>query len=169
MKTLCLVRHAKSSWADPSLTDFERPLNNRGKRDAPFMGKRLLRANLTPSIIVSSPARRARDTARMIAREIGFDKKKIDYREEIYHADEPAALLEVVSTRDPAVETMVLVGHNFVITECAEQLTGVSIASIPTCGIVAIVFDCHDWREVRPARGRLLFFDYPKLHSSRSR
>ncbi len=167
MKQLFLIRHAKSSWADPSLTDFERPLNKRGKRDAAFMGKRLRDAGIRPELMVSSPARRAKKTARIIGEAIGYDKTTIQYHQDIYTAD-LAALLGVIRTAAPGTNALALVGHNFVITDCAEYLTGGTLAAIPTCGIVSIGFDTIDWPDVAGKSGRLLFFDYPKLHVSRS-
>jgi len=167
MKTLYLIRHAKSSWADPSLTDFERPLNKRGKRDAPFMGQCLKALSVPLDLMVSSSARRARKTARIIAREIGYDKKAIDYRDEIYGADLDR-LLTTIRDTGPLVNALALVGHNFEITDCAEWLTGETIVNIPTCGIVAIAFKKELWEGIDRQDGRLIFFDYPKLHVSRS-
>jgi phosphohistidine phosphatase len=167
MKTLYLIRHAKSSWGDPSLTDFERPLNKRGKRDAPFMGQRLKAVPDQPDLMVSSSARRARKTARIIAREIGYDKNAIEYRDEMYGADLDR-LLKTIWDTGPLINALALVGHNFEITDCAEWLTGETIVNIPTCGIVAIAFKKVHWQEIGRQEGRLLFFDYPKLHVSRS-
>jgi len=167
MKILYLIRHAKSSWADPLLTDFNRPLNKRGKRDAPFMGQRLKAVPVQPDLIVSSTARRARKTARIIAREIGYDKNTIDYRDDIYTSDLDK-LLEIIRNTGPMINALALVGHNYVITDCAELLTGETIVNIPTCGIVAISFAGMSWKEVAGKNGRLVFFDYPKLHVKRS-
>ncbi len=167
MKHLYLIRHAKSSWADPSLTDFNRPLNKRGKRDAAFMGKRLRDSCIQPDMLLSSPARRAKKTARIICDAIGYDKGTIQYLEEIYTADLDT-LLGVIRNTASEINALALVGHNFVITDCAEWLTGRTLTAIPTCGIVSIGLENIDWPEVAEKEGRLLFLDYPKLHVSRS-
>ena len=86
MKTVILVRHAKSSWKDSSLKDYDRPLNKRGKRDAPFMGKKIREREILPDLILSSPAKRARKTAIRVAEEIGYPKEKIQYDDKMYHS-----------------------------------------------------------------------------------
>ena len=166
MKHLYLIRHAKSSWSDPRLADFDRPLNKRGKRDAPFMGKRLASASISFDLMVSSSAKRARKTARKIAQEVAYDKDQIIFTPEIYTSD-LRKLVTVIRNTDNAIKAMALVGHNFVITECAEWLTGTYIDNIPTSGIVAITFDVETWGEIDHEKGKLLFFDYPKLHGDR--
>ena len=164
MKHLYLIRHAKSSWADPNLNDFDRPLNKRGKRDAPFMGKRLKEASVLPQIIISSPAKRARKTARAIAAEIGYSKKKIHFAEEMYTFD-MSGILSTIKKLDEDIASLGLVGHNYAITECAEYLTARMFGNIPTAGIAAIEISDTRWCDVGYSCGRLLFFDYPKLHS----
>lgn len=166
MKTLFLIRHAKSSWSDPSLMDFDRPLNKRGKRDAPFMGKRLSEAVGGVDLFLSSSAKRAAKTAKIIAGKIGFDKRAIDFRDEIYHAD-VVGLLQIIRSTDAGVNSLCLVGHNYVITDLAEFLSGETLINIPTCGIVAIGFRDRGWNQISGDDGELLFFDYPKLHVHR--
>lgn len=165
MKQLLLIRHAKSSWSDPRLSDYDRPLNKRGKRDAPCMGKRLASASVRIDCMVSSGAKRARKTARVIAGEIGYPKEDIIIREEIYSAH-LLSLLSVIESTNDSISTLGLVGHNHVITECAEWLTGESLVNIPTCGIVAVGFDVQSWKHIDRLSGRLQFFDYPRLHGN---
>jgi len=163
MKTLYLIRHAKSSWSNPALSDFDRGLNKRGKRNAPFMGKRLADYNVLPDLILSSPAKRAKKTAKIIAKTIGYPKKKIVYDETIYHAA-VQDMLRIVSTASDSNNALFLVGHNYAITEFAELLTNRRINNIPTSGIVAVTFPFEQWKRVGFGKGKLEFFDYPKKH-----
>ena len=109
MKYLYLIRHAKSSWSDPSLSDFDRPLNKRGKRDAPFMGGRMASFAQRPEMMVSSPAKRARTTARIIGTQIGFSKKDIVLIKKLYTFSS-APLLEVIRKTEDSISTLALVG-----------------------------------------------------------
>jgi phosphohistidine phosphatase len=161
MKRLTLVRHAKSSWEDPELADFDRPLSKRGKQDAPLMGKRLAGRDLRPELIVSSPARRARKTAKLIARELDLREERLILEAKIYEA-EPAVLLEVVRGLDDRLEHVLLVGHNPGLTELGNLLADCGIENIPTCGALCLDFDADDWKSLGPKFGTLVFYDYPK-------
>ena len=166
MKTVILVRHAKSSWKDPDLKDFDRPLNKRGKRDAPFMGKKLRERRVHPDLILSSPAMRARQTARMVAEAIGYPNKKILYDEAIYHS--PAQpLLEMVRKQDDANDTIMLIGHNPGFNDLADMsLKDGPAEKMPTAGVYCIRFGVKRWREVREGTGDPDFFDYPKRYAT---
>ncbi len=166
MKRLYLIRHAKSSWADPTLRDFDRPLNKRGKRDAPFMGKKLAEREIMPDFIMASSAKRAAKTARTIARAIEYPKKDIYFTEAIYLADEEG-LYGIVRSCDESVTSLFLVGHNFGITDFAVSLSGEQIENIPTCGIAALEFDLESWQQVGPNTARMLFFDCPKKYKKK--
>ncbi len=167
MKYLYLIRHAKSSWSDLSLSDFDRPLNKRGKRDAPFMGGRMASFAQRPEVIVSSPAKRARKTARIIGAHIGFSKKDITLIKKLYtFSSEP--IIEVIRKTEDSISSMALVGHNQGLTECAELLTSKLLENVPTCGIVLIEFPLLSWNLVEAGKGKLLLFDYPKLHDIKS-
>jgi phosphohistidine phosphatase len=166
MKRLYLIRHAKSSWAQPGLDDIERPLNGRGKRDAPFMGARLKRYGVSPDMIYTSPARRARKTAKRIALAVGYSIDTIEQKAGIYTSD-MNRLLTVVQETGNHIENLFLVGHNYVLTDFGEYLTDEVLGNVPTCGIVAISFDVERWSEVSGGAGKLLFFDYPKKHPDR--
>lgn len=162
-KLLVLIRHAKSSWANPELADFDRPLNKRGKRNAPVMGKRLDKLELFPDLFLSSPAKRARKTARKIAGSMGFAKKIVQYDPNLYHASEQE-MLHIIRGTAKKVDTLFIVGHNFTLTDLACELAGVEIENIPTCGIVGIEFS-RSWEKIRYGSGTLQFFDYPKNES----
>lgn len=160
MKLLYLVRHAKSSWDNPGLRDFDRPLNKRGKRDAPNMGHRLALMKVAPEVLLSSPASRAYTTATIIASAINYSQKDIKTEETIYHADK-AELLEVIKKQNNNINSIMLFGHNPGFTNLANYLAGADIDNIPTCGIVAIRFDVSDWTLINK-NGEMLFFEYPK-------
>jgi phosphohistidine phosphatase len=164
MKTLYLVRHAKSSWKNPSLADFERPLNKRGKRDAPLMGKKLHEAGIKPGVIISSTAVRAFKTAKIIAMEINFSTKRINKKESIYLADVPT-LIKVIRKIGDKTEQAMLFGHNPGLTMLANYLTNESVENIPTCGVFCIDFEINSWKEVGQGSGKMVFFEYPKKHS----
>jgi phosphohistidine phosphatase len=160
MKTLLIVRHAKSSWKDMSLSDWERPLNKRGKRDAPMMGQRLADIGIRVDSIVSSTAVRAISTADIIADEIGF-QKEIDQRDDLYHADE-RALLSTIRGFSDDLHAVMLVAHNPSITELVNELSGRWIDNVPTCGIAKFVYDVKSWKDVGRLAPMDFQFDYPK-------
>lgn len=161
MKNLYLIRHAKSSWDSPHLPDFERPLNGRGKRNAPEMGQRLKTRGVFPDHVASSPAVRARETILRIAEEIEFPERRISFLEDVYAAG-AGTLLEIIYEFPEEAATAFLVGHNPGMTSLAEYLTGASIGNIPTCGIASIEFDLGCWSHISRERGNLLYLDYPK-------
>jgi phosphohistidine phosphatase len=156
MKTLFLVRHAKSSWDDATLPDKERPLNDRGMRDAPKMGARLAKRDVKPDLILSSPARRALTTAEIIAGKLGYKVGDIVVDERLYAAS-PDDLLEVINGLRDKPKHVMLFGHNPGLTELANRLSG-KIADMPTCAVAEFVFDIKSWSNVgshEPAKVRL--------------
>lgn len=161
MKRLTLVRHAKSSWKDPELADFDRPLSKRGKQEAPLMGTRLAAMEQQPELLVSSPAKRAKKTARLIAQELQFADERLLFRPEIYEA-EPETLLNVVRGLDDCWQHVLLVGHNPGLTELGNLLAACGIENIPTCGVLCIDFDAVSWRNIGPGSGTLVYYDTPK-------
>ncbi len=163
MKRLYLIRHAKSSWDDPRLPDFERPLNDRGKRDAPRTGRRLAQAGHRPDLMLSSPAKRAFGTAKRVARALGFRKGDIARDTRLYHADE-SQLLQVVQAQPDEATSIMLFGHNPGLTEFATLLCRYPFGNVPTCGVVCIDFPVDRWKQVVYHQGELQFFDYPKKH-----
>jgi phosphohistidine phosphatase len=161
MITLILVRHAKSSWKDAGLADRERPLNKRGKRDAPEMGERLASRKLKVDTIVSSPAKRALKTAREIAKKLDYPKDRIELDDRIYEAA-PSELLQVVREWDDARKCVMMFGHNPGFTELANELGTEYIDNVPTCGVVELAFDVKSWKRVGKAKAAKMRFDYPK-------
>ena len=160
MKTLFLVRHAKSSRDDPSLPDRDRPLDDRGRQDAPKMGKRLAKRDVKPDLLVSSPALRALTTAQLIAEEIGYKRKDIVVDDRLY-ASSPDGLLAVIRALDKKLDRVMLVGHNPEFTALAHRLSS-EIIDMPTSAVAEFSFDTKAWAdvgEVEPAKSML---DYPK-------
>ena len=145
------------------MADFDRPLNARGKRDAPFMGERLKKARIKPDLIVSSPANRAITTAEIIAEIIGFPISDIVTRRSIYDGD-AGVLLRLIQNLGSSITNAMLIGHNPEITSVASYLTNYPVSNIPTCGIFAVDFDIESWTEVSEGTGKLIFFDFPKKH-----
>ncbi len=159
MKKVYLIRHAKSSWKDFSLEDFERPLNKRGKSDAPLMGAKLHNKKVVPDTILSSPALRAKTTAEIIAKKIGFEKE-IVYKKDIYEAS--ATTLHKILTKIADKKSIVfLFGHNPSLNELAENYIHFN-ENIPTCAVVEIAFDCNSWADISAENASLVSFDYPK-------
>jgi len=163
MKKIYLIRHAKSSWKDTALNDFDRPLNGRGKRDVVFMGKRLKMFDVLPDLIYTSPAKRALKTAKEIAKEIECEKKKIISTESLYEGSYES-YLELIHAIDDKYTSIFIIAHNPAITEVGERLSGAILSNIPTCAIVCISFDVASFKEITEESGHILFFDYPKKH-----
>jgi len=162
MKKLLILRHAKSSWDNMGLSDFERPLNERGKRDAPIMGQHLAKKrNLKLDLVITSPAKRALKTAKIIAKELGFPEDKIVKNSGIYGAG-LAEMLSIINRLDNTLNTVMLVGHNPTFSTLAYYLTHHSVDNIPTCGVFCIDFNGKKWQGIAEASGKLDFFDYPK-------
>ena len=160
-KRITLLRHAKSSWKDASLADRDRPLNRRGNKTAPDMGKRLAELGVRPSLLLTSPAKRARETARLIARELNYPLEFIQSESDLYLAT-PETILQIVARQDNGFNDVMLFGHNPGITELANQLGDRNIDNVPTCGMVGIELDAKEWTEIVAADGKTVFFDYPK-------
>lgn len=161
MKTLILVRHAKSSWRDDSLADRDRPLNRRGERDAPEMGRRLAARGGPPDLIVSSPATRALTTARIIAEAVGYPVDGIREDERLYLAS-PPELLEAIRGLDDRHDRVFLFGHNPGLTELVNELSEPAIDNVPTCGVVELRLAADRWADLSPDTVRRADFDTPK-------
>jgi phosphohistidine phosphatase len=161
-KTLLLVRHAKSSWDVGSLNDFDRPLNERGKKDAPAMAKRLLQKKINIDAFVSSPAKRAKKTAELFCKEYGKDEEEIIFITKLYHAS-PEIFFEVIEELDNRFNTVAIFSHNMGITEFANQLVkDLQIDNMPTCGIFVVTINATKWAGFKNEKRDFLFFDYPK-------
>ena len=161
MKELLLVRHAKSDWSDSSLGDFDRPLNERGKRDAPVMAHRLLDKKIKIDAFISSPAKRAKRTATIFAEAYKVGKDDIIFKERLYGAAEEI-FYDAVKNAPKKANTIAIFSHNPGITDFANELTSTRIDNIPTSGVFAIKADCDSWEDFREAKKEFWFFDYPK-------
>jgi len=163
MKTIYLVRHAKSSWKYPDLDDFERPLNKRGHKNAPFMGTILKKLKVAPDLILSSPANRASMTARIIADKIRYPLEKIRYSENIYDFS-ANALIDAIKQLDNGIHKAMLVGHNPALTELSNYIGDEAISNIPTAGVFCAELDIPSWAKIGDRCGKLTFFEFPKKH-----
>jgi phosphohistidine phosphatase len=163
-KQLLLIRHAKSSWTDPSLADFDRPLNDRGKKDAPEMAKRLAEKKIKINAFVSSPAKRARQTCRHFAREFDFKKKDIILEPRLYEASEEK-FFEAIEDLKNKWNTVAIVSHNPGLTSFANALTKTKIDDMPTCSVFALKIDTKKWADFRAANKEFWFFEYPKTEA----
>jgi phosphohistidine phosphatase len=159
MKTLFLLRHAKSSRDDVTLKDFDRPLNERGREDAKLMGRHLRHQHLLLDGVISSPAKRARETAEIFlkAADVAFAPS---FDERIYEAG-LQHLLKVVSEIDQSLNVVLLIGHNPGFEALAESLTGQYIG-LPTATLAALDLSVEQWRDVRPRSAKLRLLVTPK-------
>jgi phosphohistidine phosphatase len=161
MRLLTLVRHAKSSWAYEALSDFERPLNERGRRDAPMMAARALQLFGKPSRLVSSPALRAISTAQLFAHGLGLDPHEIVLRPRIYEASADT-LLDLIRSFDEDDAQVMLFGHNPGLSQFAHRLAHCDFDDLPTCGIAHLALEIAHWRDAVTGCGTLLRHTYPK-------
>jgi len=146
MKTLFLVRHAKSSRDDPALADRDRPLNERGRHDAAAMARRLAGRGVEPDRLLSSPARRALSTAQRFADGLGIARESIVVDDRLY-AGTAGILLSVIQGTDDSVATLMVFGHNPEMSDLAQHLSG-RWTDLPTCAVVELRFDAARWSEV---------------------
>ena len=163
MKKLYLIRHAKSSWSEEGMSDFERPLNKRGKKDLPFMANRLKEFGVKPDLILSSPAKRAQKSAKTIAETINYSADNISYDESLYDSSY-TTYRYLLDSLDDKLNTVFIVAHNPTLTEVGERLSGAILTNIPTCSIVCIEFDVKSFKDIEEGSGKIIFFDYPKKH-----
>jgi phosphohistidine phosphatase len=161
LKTLLVIRHAKS---DQSFfgNDFERPLNERGKKDAPVIANRLLQKNITIDAFVSSPAKRAKKTAEIFCEAFNQQPADIAFVSSLYHAPSHQ-FYEVIKTLDDKNNAVAIFAHNPGITYFVNELaTGTRIDNMPTCAVFAVQADIEHWKDFAKAKKEFLFFDYPK-------
>lgn len=161
MKKLLLIRHAKSSWDNLTISDFDRPLNERGKKDAPEMAKRLVDRKIKIDAFVSSPAKRAKKTSKYFAKEFDKTKDDIILEEKLYEA-RPENFLTITENLKDKWDTVAIFSHNPGITDFANSLTEEKTDNIPTCGIFAIRSNIKHWRDFKTSEKEFWFFDYPK-------
>jgi len=156
------MRHAKSSWDDFSLSDFDRPLNERGEKAAPLMGEILRQKDFLPQGIFSSPANRAKTTASIVAESIGYGAKNVRFIESIYESSE-FNLLALIKSLDETLSDIMIVGHNPAFTSVINRLSDFNLVNLPTAGIVSLSFDSA-WADITPYAGELRFYEYPKKY-----
>lgn len=161
MKSLLLVRHAKSSWDSPSLRDVDRPLNERGLADASMMAQRMLNRKIHINAFVSSTAKRAFYTATFFAKAFQQKEKDIIGIPQLYHAM-PETFSEVIAELSNHWNTVAMFSHNPGITDFANMLGVARIDNMPTCGVLGVHFMCDKWEDAMQAEKRFWLFDYPK-------
>lgn len=162
MKSIILLRHAKSDWTNPQLKDYDRPLNARGTRVAPKMGGKLSEMNEKVDVIFSSPAERAKLTSLYVSEQLQLDENQIEFESEIYEAS-VRTLLNVINKIDDEFDRVMLVGHNPTFSYIAEYLTDDIIGDLPTCGAVKISFATNSWKEISESTGNKEWYIYPKM------
>ena len=161
MKTILCVRHAKSGWDDPSLSDIERKLTHRGKSDAKLMAKRLQERSIEIDAFVSSTAKRAKKTAKIFMKEFEKDKKKLQLTASLYEAS-VKDFYDVIESLDDKDKTVALFSHNPGITDFVNSLDCTPVYDMPTCSVFAVKAKTKNWKDFRAAEKEFLFFDYPK-------
>lgn len=145
MKTLLILRHAKSSWDNPSLSDYDRPLNKRGKRDAPRIGAHLKQAGVVPDRILTSSAKRARKTAKKVAKSCGY-KDEIIRLDSLYHAP-PGVYYENLTAQSNKYHSVMVVGHNPTMEQLVSHLSG-ELHQMPTAAIAHFELPIDDWKKL---------------------
>lgn len=160
MKTLYLVRHAKSEWANEDIIDIDRPLNARGYRDANAMGKKMKDADHVPDLIISSPAVRALTTALIFARKMGMDTAKIRIVPKLYDTG-VSDYKKVVSTIEDEYTSAMLFGHNPTISNCANAFVPCVPEGMVTCGIATISSETDTWKSFE-SKAKFVFYNFPK-------
>lgn len=162
MRQLILIRHAKSSWSNSDLSDFDRPLNKRGKRDIAFMSGLLSQKNISPELIISSPALRTKLTAIEFANKIGYNKNEIIWNKNLYLASY-MNILKIIKQIENKINCAIIVGHNPGLTDLQNYLCNEEIDNIPTSGIVSMS-TIKEWKDVESKDFELVFFEFPKKY-----
>ncbi len=162
MKHITLVRHAKSSWSDPTLNDIDRPLKKRGIVDAENMATYILNQNIVPDLFVSSPAKRAYQTAQIFAQKIIKDIEAIEVDDRLYLEGEDV-MLKVIREQQNQYQSMILFSHMPYIASLFSELTGNFVYEYPTCGLAHMQFDIDKWEDVLSGEGKSKLFLYPKM------
>jgi phosphohistidine phosphatase len=162
MRIISFIRHAKSDQSVNS-PDFERPLNQRGLNDAPMMGKIIKKEYSQPDLILASPAKRAKTTAKLIAQAIDYPETEIVFMENLYFAD-TETFFEIIHQLDDNFKQVFIVSHNPGTTYIINRISNTRLDHMPTCGIAEISFDVDYWSEIQDKSGLLKRFDTPKMH-----
>ena len=160
-RTLVMIRHAKSSWANPLQSDFDRPLNDRGKQEAPEMAEMLKEKGIIPDLIICSTAKRTKQTAKRIAEILGYSVDKIRWEEKLYHCI-PSVFEELIFDVGDKVKTLFIIAHNPGISEFVNEMSpGFSLDNMPTCGVVAARFTAEEWNRYAITEKKVFLFEYP--------
>lgn len=160
-KSLILIRHAKSSWENFDTPDFDRPLNDRGKKDGPEMADRMVKSGVKPDLLLVSTAKRTRKTASYFIDAWQLDKNQVRFLDPLYLAS-PTVLQQIIRDTEPSVGSLAIISHNNGLTDFANQLCEVRIDNIPTCGIFAVQTALGEWKNFDETPHEFWFFDYPK-------
>jgi phosphohistidine phosphatase len=158
VKRLVIIRHAKSSWANALLEDFDRPLNERGKKDAPLMAKKLKDKKVVPDILITSPAKRALSTCKKFAKVFDINKKNIWKEPKLYLASENT-MLKIAKELDDKYEVVFMFGHNPGLTNFVNYCSNLEIDNIPTTGVT--VLEISSWKKIGKEKAKAVYFDYP--------
>ncbi len=161
MKRIYIIRHAKSSWSDLSLDDFDRPLKKRGKEDIKNIAQWLKKEGIKPDKVISSPAKRAVKTLKILETVLNIKKNIINFDKNIYEAH-VGYLIKMIEKLDNRYNNVFIIGHNPSLSELSEYFTDTIITNIPTSGVMAIEFEIKKWSEIKNKKGKILFFIYPK-------
>ena len=162
MRRLTLVRHAKSDWKDASLKDFDRPLSRRGLREAPAMAERLADEKVQVDLMITSPARRALETARFFAKALDYPLRRLKLEDHLYLA-RPSEILEVVRRVGKRVQHLMLFGHNPGLSDFAHKLTrDKELGDLPTCAVYSMELNIASWAEAHYGEGRHATLSHPK-------
>ncbi len=164
MKSLLLIRHAKSSWDNPTQNDFDRPLNARGLNDAPMMAQRLLDRKVKIDAFFSSPAVRAKQTCSLFMEVYNIDKTAIQLQSQLYLAA-PDVFMQTITNIPDSVSSAAIFSHNNGISEFVNTLTNTTIDDMPTCSVFGVKAGIETWKDFAKAKKEFWFFDYPKLVS----
>ncbi len=161
LRRLIMIRHAKSGWGNPLQSDFDRPLNERGRLEAPEMGKRLKELNIIPDLVICSTAKRTRQTAKKIASAVGYDLEHVLWEEKLYHCI-PSVFEEVMHEVSEQVKTLFIIAHNPGITEFVNQLSPeFKLDSMPTCGMAGVSFESDEWNNFLLVERKVILFEQP--------
>jgi len=160
MKTLYLIKHAKSNWSIPDTRDFERPISRKGKKDIKTIGSYLSLRGVVPDIILSSCSLRAQESADLLGEKIGFSGKK-EYLQELYMST-AEELKDIVMAQDDSIESIFIVAHNPQLSELINMISAEHFSKIPSMGVVALKFDINEWSEIQNKHAEVDFFIFPK-------
>jgi len=161
MKTLMLIRHAKSDWGTIGARDYDRTLNSRGLRDATTMGKRFKKEGQIPDSFISSTAKRAEKSCQLMSQAMAYPVEKVEWFDNLYLAS-PSTILDIISKTPAHVSTLAVLAHNPGVTELAELLSGQAIGNMPTAAVVTLTAHVNDW-QAENTIWEVQDFDYPKL------